>query len=99
MRIACLTLLLSIGLMQANAQSVNTAKKDSTVFSSFKGLPLKATRAIPLKTSEGTWTSVNISPDGKTLVFDLMGDLYTLPMEGGKATPIQPGRKKNFIYF
>jgi len=91
MRIACLTLLLSIGLMQANAQSVNTAKKDSTVFSSFKGLPLKATRAIPLKTSEGTWTSVNISPDGKTLVFDLMGDLYTLPMEGGKATPITKG--------
>ena len=91
MRIACLTLLLSIGLMQANAQSVNTAKKDSTVFSSFKGLPLKATRAIPLKTSEGTWTSVNISPDGKTLVFDLMGDIYTLPMEGGKATPITKG--------
>ena len=91
MRIVCLTLLFGIGLMQANAQSVNTVKKDSAVFSSFKGLPLKATRAIPLKTSEGTWTSVNISPDGKTLVFDLMGDIYTLPVEGGKATAITKG--------
>ena len=91
MRIACLTLLFGIGLMQANAQLVSTVKKDSTVFSSFKGLPLKATRAIPLKTSEGTWTSVNISPDGKTIVFDLMGDIYTMPIEGGKATAVTKG--------
>jgi len=37
------------------------------------------------------WTSVNISPDGKTLVFDLMGDIYTLPIEGGKATAVTKG--------
>jgi len=44
-----------------------------------------------LKTSEGTWTSVDISPDGKTIIFDMMGDLYTIPAEGGKATQITRG--------
>lgn len=35
--------------------------------------------------------SVDVSPDGKTLAFDLMGDIYTMPIEGGKATPVTTG--------
>ena len=34
---------------------------------------------------QGTWMNVDVSPDGKTLVFDLLGDIYTLPIEGGEA--------------
>ena len=30
--------------------------------------------------------SVDVSPDGTTLVFDLLGDIYTVPVAGGKAT-------------
>ena len=41
------------------------------------------TASIDVKT--GTWMSVDVSPDGKTLVFDLLGDLYTLPIAGGEA--------------
>ena len=37
---------------------------------------------------QGTWMNVDISPDGKTLVFDLLGDIYTLPVEGGEATAL-----------
>lgn len=41
--------------------------------------------------NEGTWMNVDISPDGKTLAFDLLGDIYTMPISGGKATPLRQG--------
>lgn len=66
------------------------AQKD-TAFTRYKSLPLKASRMFDLSTTEGTWTSVDISPDGKTIIFDMMGDLYTMPAEGGKATQITRG--------
>jgi Tol biopolymer transport system component len=66
------------------------AQKD-TVFTKYKNLPLKATRMFDLKTSEGTWTSVDISPDGKTILFDMMGDLFSMSANGGKATQITRG--------
>jgi len=37
---------------------------------------------------EGTWMSLDVSPDGKTLVFDMLGDIYTMPISGGNATNI-----------
>jgi imidazolonepropionase-like amidohydrolase/Tol biopolymer transport system component len=91
MRIIALTLFLGLGLISSQAQDKKTPKKDSTSFSQFKGLPLKATRSIDFTTNEGTWTSVAVSPDGKTILFDLMGDIYSIPMEGGKATAITKG--------
>ncbi len=42
-------------------------------------------------TNEGTWMNLDISPDGKQIAFDMLGDIYTLPIEGGKATPIATG--------
>ncbi len=54
-------------------------------------LPLKAERSHTFTTTKGTWLSLDVSPDGTTLVFDLLGDLYTLPMTGGKATRITSG--------
>ena len=32
--------------------------------------------------TEGTWMNVDVSPDGKRVVFDLLGDLYVMPLEG-----------------
>ena len=56
-----------------------------------ESLPLEPTREIRFRATEGSWISVDISPDGTTLVFDLLGDLYTLPVEGGTATPLMTG--------
>ncbi len=49
-------------------------------------------RAITFTTVEGTWVSLDVSPDGRTLAFELLGDIYTLPVEGGHAVPLQTGR-------
>lgn len=83
-RLGWVAVFLLLGSFAAQAQ------KD-TAFTVYKNLPLKASRMFDLRTSEGTWTSVDVSPDGKTIVFDMMGDLYTLPMEGGKAIQITRG--------
>ena len=50
-----------------------------------KELPLEPERTFLLNTTEGTWMSLDISPDGKQIVFDMIGDIYMVPMEGGKA--------------
>src|SRR5579863_5666421 len=54
-------------------------------------LPLKAARTFSLTTDEGTWMSLDVSPDGKTVVFDLLGHLYTMPVEGGQAKALTSG--------
>ncbi len=56
-----------------------------------KGLPLKPDRKVEFTTDEGTWLSLDVSPDGKTIVFELLGDIYTLPIEGGQAKLIDGG--------
>ena len=57
-----------------------------------KDLPLITDRALSFTTSEATWMSLDLSPDGKTIVFELLGDLYTLPVTGGEATRITSGQ-------
>jgi imidazolonepropionase-like amidohydrolase/Tol biopolymer transport system component len=54
-------------------------------------LPLRPTRTTTFTTNVGHWMSVDISPDGQTLVFDILGDLYTMPIAGGQATPLTRG--------
>lgn len=46
---------------------------------------------VVLKTDEGTWMSLDVSPDGSTIVFDLLGDIFTMPISGGKATALRTG--------
>jgi imidazolonepropionase-like amidohydrolase/Tol biopolymer transport system component len=47
---------------------------------------------VEFDTDEGTWTNVDVSPDGRTILFDLLGDLYTMPIGGGAATLLIGGR-------
>jgi imidazolonepropionase-like amidohydrolase/Tol biopolymer transport system component len=46
---------------------------------------------VAIDVREGTWMSVDVRPDGQEIVFDLLGDLYTLPIGGGEARPITSG--------
>lgn len=54
-------------------------------------LSIEPARTIALDLDEGSWISLDVSPDGRTVVFDLLGDLYTMPIEGGTATPLTKG--------
>jgi len=54
-------------------------------------LPLTPARLLEWTEREGTWVSLDISPDGKTIVFELLGDLYTMPAAGGEAQCIVCG--------
>ena len=50
--------------------------------------PPGAAKTVKLDTRTGTWMSVDVSPDGKTVLFDLLGDLYVMPITGGDAKPL-----------
>jgi imidazolonepropionase-like amidohydrolase/Tol biopolymer transport system component len=55
---------------------------------------LGPTTKLTFETGEGTWMNVDVSPDGKRIVFDLLGDLYVMPIDGslaGAATRISSG--------
>ena len=56
-----------------------------------EGFTLKTAETISFSTDEVTWMQVDVSPDGQTIVFDLLGDLYTMPITGGDATRIMGG--------
>lgn len=52
------------------------------------------TEELRFSTDEGTWISVDVTPDGTTLIFDLLGDLYAdcrSPIAGGAVTRLTEG--------
>jgi imidazolonepropionase-like amidohydrolase/Tol biopolymer transport system component len=48
-------------------------------------------KTVSIDTAETTWSDVDVSPDGTTLLFDMLGDLYSVPMEGGEAKALTQG--------
>jgi Tol biopolymer transport system component/imidazolonepropionase-like amidohydrolase len=73
--------LLSCGLA-VNAEDASEKPKWDILNPSF---PL---HKLAIETDETTWSSLDITPDGKTMVFDMLGDLYEVPLSGGQATAL-----------
>lgn len=49
------------------------------------------TKTVKFTTDEGTWIDLDVSPDGRSIVFALLGDLYLMPIEGGSAKRLTSG--------
>jgi Tol biopolymer transport system component len=48
-------------------------------------------KEVSFTTNEGTWMNLDVSPDGSMVAFDMLGDIYTMPISGGTATAIRTG--------
>lgn len=48
-------------------------------------------KEVSFTVSEGTWMNLDLSPDGKEIVFDLLGDIYKMPVTGGEAKLLRSG--------
>jgi len=73
------------GVLSFQTDTTDSTSSDSLKEDKEKDLPLKPERTISFTTNEGSWMSVDVSPDGETIAFDLFGDIYTMPIEGGEA--------------
>lgn len=97
---ALLAVLFVLGSTTAVAQSAyspalaDTTRSDSTAAKKDKKdrpLPLDAERTVSFTTNEGTWLSLDVKPDGSEIVFELLGDLYVMPITGGTPQRITSG--------
>ena len=75
---AAATLLLPTPALAQDTDDADTPEWDVT-------LARGETREIDFETDEGTWMSVDMSPDGNWIVFDLLAHVYRVPAEGGQA--------------
>ena len=85
---AAITAVPGIGVAQTAEQNDSSAQAAGRA----NGLPLIPSRTLDFTTNEGTWISLDLSPDGETILFELLGDLYTLPVSGGSASRITSGQ-------
>ena len=78
-----------IALSTVSFAQTKTTPKDTTKKKEDKkwnvNNPPGTFKDIAFTTTEGTWMSLDVSPDGKEIVFDMLGDIYSMPITGGEA--------------
>lgn len=53
--------------------------------------PEGPSKEVEFTIDEGTWMNLDVSPDGQTIAFDILGDIYTMPISGGTAKALRTG--------
>lgn len=81
--------LLSVLILAAAQPVFSQDKKDAPKWDveKFRG----TTKNFTINTDEGTWMNLDVSPDGKDIVFDILGDIYIMPISGGTAKLLTGG--------
>ena len=86
-----ITLVSALGLGVAPtlyAQNDSEEKTESELETWEVSNPPYALNEVTIKTNETTWSSLDVAPNGEFMVFDMLGDLYKVNMNGGDATPL-----------
>ncbi len=73
------TLLLSSNIHSFAAEKLEKSEKWSV------NKPMGVFKDVKINVDQGTWMNVDLSPDGKSIIFDLLGDIYIMPSSGGQA--------------
>lgn len=79
-------------LTAAILAATGAAAQDTTTRTSAPGLSLVPARTLNLSLHEATWMQPDVSPDGKTILFNLLGDIYAVDAQGGQARPVLTGQ-------
>ena len=71
----------SLGVLTPTATHAQDAQYDTLTDAATlkEELPLNPGRTVSFRATEGSWMSLDVSPDGQTVAFDLLGDIYTVP--------------------
>lgn len=83
-------LALAVSLAATAAPALAAKAKESPKWD-VSAPPGMTVRQVPIAVEEGTWMNIDVSPDGQTIAFDLLGDIYTMPIAGGTPTRIAEG--------
>ncbi|MCW8125401.1 amidohydrolase family protein [Microbulbifer halophilus] len=87
--LSALALAMPLSALAAPAAETGQKSGDTQKAESWKvNQPPYEFKPIRLDTNETTWSNLDISPDGETIVFDTLGDIYTVPVSGGEAIPL-----------
>ncbi len=79
-----------LGLIIASVVSVAAVAGDEEASWDVNAIPGEA-RTVDIDTTSGSWMSLDVSPDGQTIAFDMLGDIYTVSVDGGQAQSINSG--------
>ena len=90
MRIFC-TLLILLFTLTTHAQKKKDKKEEDTKWDVANPGKDFNYKTHSFTTNEGTWMNLDVSPNGQTIVFDMLGDIYSMPISGGKAKVLRKG--------
>ena len=85
------TSLILLSLLASTATATATAQAPAKPKWDVNAPPGLSVREVPIDVREGSWMNVDVAPDGKTIAFDLLGDIYTMPITGGSPKRIAEG--------